>query len=70
MAVECPRISADFLARERLRLGPLFAQEYECEFMDSPNALFSAFDLDAIFNHPSTENHDITSALSEKQAIW
>lgn len=32
-STECPRISPEFLARERLRLGDRFAQEYLCEFL-------------------------------------
>lgn len=41
-ATSCPRIPAEFLARERLRLGPRwFAQEYELAFNDSVDQLFS-----------------------------
>jgi hypothetical protein len=39
---ECPRITAAFLARERRRLGPMFAQEYEGAFLSAPGALFAA----------------------------
>jgi hypothetical protein len=70
-ATECSRILPAFLAKERKRLGPLFAQEYECKFLDSPNALFSAFDLDAIFDRAvNTENVDITSEIKEREEIW
>lgn len=40
-AVECPRISAEFLAEELRELGPLrFKSEYECEFVDEAESLF------------------------------
>jgi hypothetical protein len=48
-ASECPRISADFLARERRALGPRwFAQEYECQFMEAAGAVFSSADIDVL----------------------
>jgi hypothetical protein len=41
--VDCPRISAEFLAEERAALGPMrFAQEYECEFIDAETSAFSS----------------------------
>jgi hypothetical protein len=40
---DCPRISARFLEEERQALGPMrFAQEYECEFIDSEMAVFNS----------------------------
>jgi hypothetical protein len=45
-AADCPRIPADFLAEERLALGPRwFRQEYECSFEDATSALFAYEDL-------------------------
>jgi hypothetical protein len=42
-ARECPRISAEFLEQQRRKLGPiLFAQEYECEFIDAASSAFSS----------------------------
>ena len=42
-AVDCPRISAAFLADERQQLGEfVFTQEYECEFLDHVTAVFSS----------------------------
>jgi hypothetical protein len=42
-ADQCPRISAEFLAEERESLGPLrYAEEYECQFLDSQTTIFSA----------------------------
>jgi Terminase large subunit, T4likevirus-type, N-terminal len=41
-AQECPRISPEFLAEERTTLGPMwFRQEYECEFVDTLDQVFS-----------------------------
>jgi hypothetical protein len=40
--VDCPRISKEFLEEERQALGPMrFAQEYECEFIDSETSVFN-----------------------------
>lgn len=40
-AQECPRISPEFLAEERIILNELFAQEYMCEFLDEMTAYFN-----------------------------
>jgi hypothetical protein len=40
---DCPRISAEFLDKQRRKLGPmLFAQEYLCEFIDAASSAFSS----------------------------
>lgn len=42
-AMDCPRISAEFLADELKMKGPrVFAEEYECEFFDPDTAVFSS----------------------------
>jgi hypothetical protein len=42
-ARDCPRISAEFLEKQRRKLGPmLFAQEYDCEFIDAASSAFSS----------------------------
>jgi hypothetical protein len=42
-AAQCPRISKDFLDEEMRRLGPLvFQQEYDLEFIDNADAMWSA----------------------------
>lgn len=47
-ATDCPRIPADFLATERLRLGlRWFEQEYNLAFNDSVDQLFSQDVIDA-----------------------
>lgn len=51
-AEECSRISATFLARERQRLGPLYAQEYECQFLAAPGGLFDPEALADVFGQP------------------
>lgn len=49
-ARDCPRISADFLADERLELGERwFAQEYELAFNDAVDAVFAADVIAAAF---------------------
>jgi hypothetical protein len=46
-AKECPRISADFLAQERVTLGPLlFSQEYEGQFIDAQTSAFATDMID------------------------
>lgn len=35
-----PRIDEDFLREEREALGPLYAQEYECQFLDNETGMF------------------------------
>lgn len=62
-ASQCPRISAEFLARERLRLGPLYDQEYECEFLSAPGALFDASDIERMFLPESPEDWQIEAPI-------
>ena len=54
-ALECPRISAEFLEEERRTLGPLwFASEYLCEFTDTEDSVFRAEDIDRMFTSEIT----------------
>jgi len=46
---ECPRMDPDFIEEERRALGVFFAQEYECAFLDTVNALFAGEDIDRAF---------------------
>jgi phage terminase large subunit-like protein len=40
---QCPRISGDFLEKQRRKLGPmLFSQEFEGEFIDAQSSAFSS----------------------------
>lgn len=55
-ADQCPRISAEFLARMRERLGEqMFQQEFYCKFVASAGSLFAADDLEAMFSAPFHE---------------
>ena len=46
-ATECPRITPEFLQRERKALGDLwFRQEYECQFADVIDAVFRMADIE------------------------
>jgi hypothetical protein len=49
-ADECPRISPEFLGREREALGDWrWRQEYMCEFTDLAGRMFATADIDAAF---------------------
>lgn len=49
-ADQCPRITAEFLAAERLALGEWrYKQEFECQFLDLAGQMFSSDDIDAMF---------------------
>jgi hypothetical protein len=46
----CPRITPEFLARERKNLGETkFREEYLCEFLDSDEAAFPTAVIDRAF---------------------
>jgi Terminase large subunit, T4likevirus-type, N-terminal len=46
-ASECPRISPEWLEKERARIGSWwFSQEYECTFNDNVDQVFSTRDID------------------------
>ena len=49
-ASACARIPAAFLAEERRKLGVFYEQEYECQFLDTTNALFRGVDIDAMLS--------------------
>ncbi len=54
-AGECPRIDPAFLAAERRALGDRwFRQEYECDFTECIDAVFSAEDIRAAFSGDAT----------------
>jgi Terminase large subunit, T4likevirus-type, N-terminal len=55
-ATSCPRISPEFLAEERLRLGEWkFLQEYMCKFLDDEWSIFSAEAIEGIANQTINE---------------
>ena len=50
-ATECPRIDPDFLEEQRSLLGPrYYAQEYECEFVEALDQVFSTESILAMFD--------------------
>lgn len=52
-ADQCPRISPEFLAEERVMLGERwYQQEYFCAFMEMIGAVFSGADIDALLAQP------------------
>lgn len=54
-ATDCPRISPEFLAEERERLGEWwFMQEYMCKFMDAQTAAFREEDIARIVSSEVT----------------
>jgi hypothetical protein len=71
-AEQCPRIHPNFLANERKRLGPLFRQEYFCEFLAAPGALFSAEEIDALRSGvPDVWGDGIVSGVNvEQEQAW
>lgn len=49
-AVDCPRISKEWLDEERQRMGSMFfSQEFECNFADCIESCFSSADILAAF---------------------
>ncbi len=44
-ATDVPRIPQDFLEEERRALGLWYAQEYECQFLDTMNQVFASADI-------------------------
>ena len=47
-ADQCPRISSEWLAKERARIGDWwYSQEYQCVFVDSLQACFATADIQA-----------------------
>lgn len=48
---DCPRMDPDFIEEEQRALGIFFAQEYECAFLDTVNALFAGDDIDRAFDN-------------------
>jgi len=51
-AEQCPRISAEFLEREREQIGDFyFRQEYLCEFLEPEGSLFTLEQIEACFTN-------------------
>jgi hypothetical protein len=69
-ADQCPRISEHFLAREKKRLGHLYAQEYGCEFLDAPGGLFLSEDLAAVFGISHVHGMEDGVSVKQVEPIW
>jgi Terminase large subunit, T4likevirus-type, N-terminal len=55
-ATECPRIDPEFLAEQRRLLGPrMFAQEFDCQFVEAVDQVFSTESIEAIFQGADSE---------------
>jgi hypothetical protein len=53
---ECPRIDPEFLAEQRRLLGPrMFAQEFDCQFVEAVDQVFSTESVEAIFHDCDSE---------------
>jgi hypothetical protein len=67
-AGQCPRISADFLAEERLAIGERwYRQEYQTEFVDTVDAVFRTEDIEAM--RGSTEK-SLMEMCADADAEW
>jgi hypothetical protein len=69
-AEQCSRISAEFLARERRRLGPLYDQEYLCRFIAAPGGLFLSEDLARLFDPGRAEVFSEVVSVPERPVVW
>lgn len=55
-ATECPRIDPVFLEEQRRLLGPrMFAQEFDCQFVEACDQIFSTESVEAIFHDADSE---------------
>jgi hypothetical protein len=62
-AKECPRISPKFLAEERASLGDwAFAQEYDCDFVDTASSMFTYDEVRAALSSDVTPLFPISRA--------
>jgi hypothetical protein len=67
-AQQCPRISAEFLAEERMAIGDRWwFQEYDCQFCDTIDAVFRSEDITAMLG--STEK-SLMELCAEADAEW
>lgn len=69
-AAECPRITPAFLSREREALGPLYAQEYECQFLTAPGGVIDPEALEAAFARASLPELPFAPRPALKAEVW
>jgi len=63
-ADQCPRISAEHLAAERIRLGDaLYRQEYFGAFVSAPGSVFDAEVLAHMFGDDTEEERDEPASM-------
>ena len=68
-AVQAGLISAEFLNAERQRLGPLYPQYYEAEFLEGIGNLFSHVSIDKAIEAGKQYNPENYRELSEKYML-
>ena len=70
-ATECPRLSPEFLAREKKRMGDLwFRREYMCEFVEGDETLFSFDLIRSAFEDKVKTYYDIPDQYSDKVEVF
>src|SRR3954447_22728875 len=68
---QCPRISAEFLARMKSRLGSsVFDQEFCCKFLVSPGGVLDPDRLDAIFGSDISPDAWAPQLISDVAPAW
>lgn len=68
-ATDCGRITPEFLAKERRRLGPArFATEFELQFREVPGSLFSGTDIERLFGRAVENETDPRDAMERELA--
>jgi hypothetical protein len=69
-ADQCPRISAEHLAAERIRLGDaLFRQEYFGAFVSAPGSVFDAEVLAHMFGDHTKEEPEEPAAIVQGRLV-
>ena len=69
-ADQCPRISAEHLAAERIRLGDaLYRQEYFGAFVSAPGSVFDAEVLAHMFGDHTEEEPDELAAIVQGRSV-
>lgn len=63
-AIECPRITPEWLADERASIGDFwYRQEYLCEFLDAAGQMFATDDIAAIFGEYFEPRRELPSPM-------
>jgi hypothetical protein len=67
---QCPRISAQYLERMRVRLGPLYRQEFLCEFLAAPGGVLDPERLDELFGGAAGASWPGAGEVAEGAQAW